>query len=165
MKTCGATLAGADLSGIDLNKQSVIQGVVVAEGSGDGVTVGGVLDAGVVLSVGVTDPTSGATPPPPPPQATSSWQMTNKASAPKIFFIDIFLLPKQRYYAAWADKPNGHQIWAPQPRLSNGPALLPKHHDELQRSSDLLPKFKHPGRPVPNLTRALCNLACLRGST
>ena len=40
MKTCGATLAGADLSGIDLNKQSVIQGVVLAEGSGDGVPNG-----------------------------------------------------------------------------------------------------------------------------
>jgi len=40
MKTCGATLAGADLSGIDLNKQSVIQGVVIAEGSVDGVPNG-----------------------------------------------------------------------------------------------------------------------------
>jgi hypothetical protein len=68
--------------------------------------VGGVSDAGVPLSDGVIDPTNGAIPPPPPPQATSNWQMTNKVSAPKIFFIDIFLVPKQRYHAAWADKPN-----------------------------------------------------------
>ncbi len=40
MKTCGATLAGADLSGVDLNKQSVIQGVVLTEGSVDGVPNG-----------------------------------------------------------------------------------------------------------------------------
>lgn len=40
MKTCGATLAGADLSGIDLNKQSVIQGIVLAEGCGDSVPNG-----------------------------------------------------------------------------------------------------------------------------
>ncbi len=40
MKSCGATLAGADLSGIDFSKQSVIQGVVIAEGSGDGVPNG-----------------------------------------------------------------------------------------------------------------------------
>ena len=40
MKSCGATLAGADLSGIDLSKQSVIQGVVLTEGSADGVPNG-----------------------------------------------------------------------------------------------------------------------------
>jgi len=46
MKTCGATLAGADLSGIDLNKQSVIQGVVLVEGSGDSVPNGSPITVG-----------------------------------------------------------------------------------------------------------------------
>lgn len=40
MKSCGATLGGADLSGVDLSKQTVIQGVVIAEGTDDGVPNG-----------------------------------------------------------------------------------------------------------------------------
>ena len=40
MKTCGATPGGPSLDGVDLTKQSVIQGVVLAEGSGDGVPNG-----------------------------------------------------------------------------------------------------------------------------
>jgi hypothetical protein len=76
------------------------------EGSDDGVAVSGVSGAGVPLSEVVIDFTNGVTPPPPPPQAPSSWQMINKVSAPKIFFIDIFLVPTQRDCAARADKPN-----------------------------------------------------------
>ena len=40
MKTCGATPGGPSLDGIDLTKQSVIQGVVLRDGNDDGVPNG-----------------------------------------------------------------------------------------------------------------------------
>lgn len=40
MRTCGATPGGPDLSGIDLSKQTVIQGVVLRDGISDGVPNG-----------------------------------------------------------------------------------------------------------------------------
>lgn len=40
MKTCGATPGGPSLDGIDLTKQSVIQGVILRDGDTDGVPNG-----------------------------------------------------------------------------------------------------------------------------
>ena len=40
MKTCGATPGGPSLDGIDLTKQSVIQGVILRDGQSDGVPNG-----------------------------------------------------------------------------------------------------------------------------
>ena len=40
MKTCGATPGGPSLDGIDLTKQSVIQGVILRDGDADGVPNG-----------------------------------------------------------------------------------------------------------------------------
>lgn len=40
MRTCGATPGGPDLSGIDLTTQTVIQGVILRDGEGDGVPNG-----------------------------------------------------------------------------------------------------------------------------
>ena len=40
MKTCGATPGGPSLDGIDLTKQSVIQGVILRDGQDDGVPNG-----------------------------------------------------------------------------------------------------------------------------
>jgi hypothetical protein len=40
LKTCGATPGGPSLDGIDLTKQSVIQGVVLRDGQSDGVPNG-----------------------------------------------------------------------------------------------------------------------------
>lgn len=40
MKTCGATPGGPSLDGIDLTKQSVIQGVILRDGDADGVPHG-----------------------------------------------------------------------------------------------------------------------------
>jgi len=40
LKTCGATPGGPSLDGIDLTKQSVIQGVILRDGDTDGVPNG-----------------------------------------------------------------------------------------------------------------------------
>ena len=40
MKTCGATPGGPSLDGVDLTKQSIIQGVVLKDGVEDGVPNG-----------------------------------------------------------------------------------------------------------------------------
>jgi hypothetical protein len=40
LKTCGATPGGPSLDGIDLTKQSVIQGVILRDGDADGVPNG-----------------------------------------------------------------------------------------------------------------------------
>ena len=40
MRTCGATPGGPSLDGIDLTKQSVIQGVILRDGAADGVPNG-----------------------------------------------------------------------------------------------------------------------------
>ena len=40
MKTCGATPGGPSLDGVDLTKQSVIQGVILRDGDADGVPNG-----------------------------------------------------------------------------------------------------------------------------
>jgi len=40
MRTCGATPGGPDLSGVDLTKQTVIQGAVLRSGIDDGVPNG-----------------------------------------------------------------------------------------------------------------------------
>jgi hypothetical protein len=40
LKTCGATPGGPSLDGIDLTKQSVIQGVILRDGDADGVSNG-----------------------------------------------------------------------------------------------------------------------------
>ena len=40
MRTCGATPGGPSLDGIDLTKQSVIQGVILRDGDADGVPNG-----------------------------------------------------------------------------------------------------------------------------
>ena len=40
MKTCGATPGCPSLDGVDLTKQSVIQGVILKDGDGDGVPNG-----------------------------------------------------------------------------------------------------------------------------
>ena len=40
MRTCGATPGGPSLDGIDLSKQTVIQGVILKDGAGDSVPNG-----------------------------------------------------------------------------------------------------------------------------
>jgi hypothetical protein len=40
MRTCGATPGGPDLTGVDLAKQAVIQGVILLEGADDSVPNG-----------------------------------------------------------------------------------------------------------------------------
>ena len=40
MKTCGASPGGPSLDGVDLTKQSVIQGVILRDGDADGVPNG-----------------------------------------------------------------------------------------------------------------------------
>ena len=40
MRTCGATPGGPDISGIDLSTQTLIQGVILRDGEGDGVPNG-----------------------------------------------------------------------------------------------------------------------------
>jgi hypothetical protein len=40
MRTCGATPGGPSLEGIDLSKQTVIQGVILKDGAGDSVPNG-----------------------------------------------------------------------------------------------------------------------------
>ena len=40
MRTCGATPGGPDLAGVDLSKQSIIQGVVLLDGKSDSVPNG-----------------------------------------------------------------------------------------------------------------------------
>jgi hypothetical protein len=40
LKTCGATPGGPSLDGVDLTKQSVVQGVILKEGQSDGVPNG-----------------------------------------------------------------------------------------------------------------------------
>lgn len=44
MLTCGVTPGGPDLTGVDLSKQSIIQGVVLRSGSHDGVPNGAPVD-------------------------------------------------------------------------------------------------------------------------
>lgn len=48
MRTCGATPGGPELTGIDLSKQAVIQGVVLREGSSDSVPNGAPVSTGYV---------------------------------------------------------------------------------------------------------------------
>lgn len=48
MRTCGAVPGGPDLTGIDLSKQAVIQGIILRDGASDGVPNGTPASTGYV---------------------------------------------------------------------------------------------------------------------
>ena len=62
MRTCGATPGGPSLDGIDLTKQTVIQGVVLRDGVNDAVPNGTAVANGYVRLVDATGEFTGEVP-------------------------------------------------------------------------------------------------------